>query len=140
MNWVRNHSSKPAFDIDSHAVLAFMLMTGPVAWLLSLFLKFILASRACLRPSEFSSGISQQSLVIIIDIVAIAVICVAAWFAYRKAHDTAALSWENFHHVTHVGEARKHFLALWALLISALFIVAILFGLVADVTVSPCTL
>jgi hypothetical protein len=140
MNRVRNHVSETAFDFDSHAFLAFMLMAGPVAWLLSLFLKFILASKACLRPSDFTSGISQQSLFIIIDIVAIAVICIAAWFAYREAHDTAAHSLEKFHHVTHVGEAREHFLALWTLLISALFILAMIFGLVADVAVSPCAL
>lgn len=140
MNRVRNSSPEPAFAFNNYALLAFILMAGPLAWLLSLFLKFALASNACLGSGNFTSGIPQQTLYVIIDIVALAVIAIAAWLAFREAHDTTAHSWNRFHHVTHVGEAREHFLALWALLISALFIFAIVFGLVADVTVSPCTL
>jgi hypothetical protein len=138
MNRVRNRSSGSAWNFDSYAFLAFILTAGPLAWLLSLFVKFVLASKACLRPSEFTGRFPPQGVYVIIDVVAIVVVCIAAWLSYREAHATAARSWDKFHHVTDVGEAREHFLALWALLISALFISAIIFGFVADVTVSPC--
>lgn len=139
MTQVGNRSADPAFDFNSRAFLAFILLAGPVAWLLSLFVKFALVSNACLGANDFSSVRPQQGLYVIIDIIAIAVVALAAWFAYREARSTAAHSWDKFHNISNVGEARTHFLALWAILISALFISAIIFGLVADITVSSCT-
>lgn len=124
-------------NLNNAAFLAFMLVVGPLAWLLDLFLKFVLASNACLHPDQ--KWLFEPSAFIVIDLVAIAVTAIAMWEAYRSWNATTPGGASRFHAVTEIGESRQHFLALWGMLIGAMFISAIVFGFVVNLAVQPCT-
>lgn len=126
-------------NLNNVAFLVFILSVGPLAWLLDLFLKFVLASNACLNPSPTHQWLFEPSTFIVIDLVAIAVTAIATWQAYRSWNATAPNATRHFHAVAEIGESRQHFLALWGMLIGALFISAIVFSFIVNLAVQPCT-
>jgi hypothetical protein len=126
-------------SLNNMAFLALILIIGPLAWSVDLFLKFILASNACLNPNPSHRWLSEPSAFIVIDLIAIAVTAIAMWQAYRSWRETIPGDTDHFRAVTEVGEGRQHFLALWGMLIGALFISAIVFSFVVNVAVQPCT-
>jgi hypothetical protein len=125
-------------NLNNVAFLAFILIIGPLAWSVDLFLKFILASNACLHPNLSHRWLFEPSAFIVIDLVAIAVTAIATWQAYRSWNASMPGGTSDFHAVTELGEGRQHFLALWGMLIGAMFISAIVFSFVVNVAVQPC--
>jgi hypothetical protein len=126
-------------NLNNAVFLAFILLIGPIAWSIDLFLKFILASNACLHPDLSRKWLFGPSAFIVIDLIAIAVTAIAMWQAYRSWSATAPDGTRNFQAVTELGEGRQHFLALWGMLIGAMFISAIVFSFVVNFAVQPCT-
>lgn len=117
--------------------LAFILVAGPLAWFVDLLLKFALASNACLNPNPSDAWFYGRWTYAIIDLVAIGIAAWAAWESYRSWDATRA--GRHLYSVSEAGENRQHFLALWGMLIGVLFISSIMFSLVADLAVPPCT-
>ncbi|MBS0234888.1 MAG: hypothetical protein JSR99_15550 [Proteobacteria bacterium] len=128
----------PAF-FNSSVFLAFILAAGPLAWSLDLLVKFVLASNACENPSRANEWIFDPSSFTIIDIVAIAVTALATWQAYQTWNATTTRQPGHFHTVTEVGEGRQHFLALWGMMIGAMFLSAIVFSFIVNLAIPPCT-
>lgn len=118
------------------AFLAFILVAGPLAWYLDLVIKFALASNACLNPVRSNAWFYGRWSFTLIDLVAIGISAWAAWESYRSWNATSA--GRHIYSVSEVGESRRHFLALWGMLIGVLFISAIVFSFVADLAVPPC--
>jgi hypothetical protein len=58
-----------------------------------------------------------------------------SWRAWRRS--TAGKD-RGHRHVLHTGEGRDRFLAMWGIMSSLWFFVAILFNVIASVTVPPC--
>jgi hypothetical protein len=125
-------------ELNNLAFLTFILIIGPLAWSIDLLLKFILASNACLHPNLSHSWLFEPSAFIVIDLLAIAVTGIATWQAYRSWAAAAPGGASHFHAVTEIVEGRQHFLALWGMLIGAMFISAIVFGFVVNLVVQPC--
>jgi hypothetical protein len=119
--------------------LAFILVAGPVAWLLDLFVKFVLASDACLDASPAYGWLFEPSAFVVVDVLAFAITAIAAAESYQSWNATSPGRNSDFHAVTEIGESRQHFLALWGMLIGALFLSAIVFSFVVNLTVQPCT-
>lgn len=132
-------NSTPRWQPDAHtiAVLVLMLATGPLAWSIDLILKFVLASNACLSPSYSRAWLFTPGAFILIDVVAFAITAVATWESYRvwSAHSQSTA---HFYGVTETGETRQHFLAMWGMLIGAMFLNAIAFSFVVNLVVQPC--
>ncbi len=128
----------PAF-FNSSVFLAFILAAGPLAWSLDLLLKFVLASNACSNPNRAHQWIFAPASFTVIDVVAIAITALATWQAYQNWNATTPPRSGHFHTVTEVGEGRQHFLALWGMMIGAMFLSAIIFSFVVNLAVPPCT-
>lgn len=134
-------ASESARSLPNHGgliFLAFVLGAGPLAWFLDLSLKFVLASNACLYPRASPGWLFAPSSFVLIDLVAILVTAVAMWQAYQSWNATAPGHAKDFHAVTEIGEHRQHFLALWGMLIGAMFLSAIVFSLIVNLAVQPC--
>ena len=139
MKEIAENRTRRPLNRNGTACLAFMLIAGPLAWSLDLLLKFILASNACLYPSPSYQWLFEPSSFILIDLVAFAITAVAAWEYYRSWNATVPGRTSRFHAVTEIDEDRQHFLALWGMLIGAVFLSAILFSFVVNLAVQPCT-
>jgi hypothetical protein len=116
------------------------MLAGPIAWSLALLLKYALASNTCYYvPAGGQQDFTWLwSWFIVIDVVALIITGVAAWLSYRSWSATRHESPGHIDTVSEIGEGRKRFLALWGLLIAALFGAAIIFGFIVDVAVPPC--
>jgi hypothetical protein len=134
--------ARPYHGLDWRAtlILTVMMLAGPIAWSLSLFLKYALASNTCsyLPPGSNENLTWLWSWFIVIDVCALVITGIAAWLSYQSWSATRHESPGHIDTVSEIGEGRKRFLALWGLLIAMLFGSAIIFSFVVDVAVPPC--
>jgi len=123
------------------AALIFGLAAAPVAWITQTSLNYLVASRAC-YPFEarklqvvvdglWPMLISATVVALIIGILA-GLVSWRAWRATREEHHGGG------HQAIEVAEGRTRFLALSGMMISALFVAAVLFNVVGLFIVPPC--
>lgn len=119
--------------------LLFGASASPIFWTGQMLLGYAVTAYACYpgdRPVQVRYGNALFSAVLAFDIVAL-LACVAgglvSWRSWRKVRQDS-----SHRLILHTGEGRDRFLAMWGLLSSLWFFVAIVFNTIASLTVAPC--
>jgi hypothetical protein len=122
-------------------VLVFCLAAAPLAWLAQTSLNYLVASRAC-YPFD------ARKLQVVIDglwpvltvatLVALAIGIIAAMVSWRAWRATREEHPGGGHEAIEVAEGRTRFLALSGMMLSVLFVAAVLFNAVGLFVVPPC--
>lgn len=120
--------------------LMFGACAAPIVWLGQMMLGYGITAYVC-YPADHPRNQTPAPLflaLIAFDAVALA-ICVAggvvSWWAWRRTRDEK----EGGHRqALHTGEGRTRFMALWGIMSSLWFFGAIVFNIIASVTVPPC--
>jgi hypothetical protein len=120
--------------------LMFGACAAPIAWLGQVMLGYGVTAYAC-YPADHPLNRTPAPLfmaLIVFDAAALA-ICIAAgvvsWWAWRRTRNEK----EGGHRrALHTGEGRARFMALWGIMSSLWFFGAIIFNVIASVTVPPC--
>jgi len=118
------------------------LLAAPAAWLAQTVVNYTVASLACYPHDAPLSAPDMSALwpVLCLMTLAAVVIGIASFAASRKAwratreemHDSSG------RHAVEIGEGRTRFLALSGMMVSGLFLVAVLFNAVGLVVLPPC--
>ena len=113
---------------------------GPVLWAIHLVVVYAIQSVSChwgfFRGSSIL-GIETLNFILgVISVVAAAGIVAGGILSYRNYRTLAGEPWEN----TRWAEARPSFMAITGLLMAALFLLSLIFSLVAIVMLRPCSL
>lgn len=136
-------SSHPAphRDRTGLGLLIFGAAAAPLFWLGQVMLGYGVTAWACYpgdHPQAVATPGSLFAAMIAFDAVALAA-CAAgggvSWWAWRQTRREVE-GGESF--ALHTGEGRTRFLALWGLMSSLWFFLAVLFNAIASVTVPPC--
>ncbi len=138
----------PARGEVGGAALGFGLLGAPASWAAHFLVNVTIASRACFPGSQPSSAAPSptftHALLLTIDALAALVACAALAVSYHAWRSTAhERSGAQQHgttpeHAAEVGEGRTRFIALGGILMSAVFIVAILFDTFAAIVTPAC--
>jgi hypothetical protein len=120
--------------------LMFGTCAAPIAWLGQVMLGYGTTAYGCYpgdHPQNHASAYLPGTL-IAFDVVALA-ICVGggavSWWAWRRTRNEK----EGGHRrALHTGEGRTRFMALWGIMSSLWFFGAIVFNVIASITVPPC--
>ena len=131
----------PRRDIVSTGVLWFGIFGAPAAWALQTIVNYGLVSHFCFpgtmprRTPTFDAlrgtGIAVSIVVIVVALVALAT-AFRSWRATRHGHDA------EHHELLEVGEGRARFMAFAGILLSAVFLFAVLMNAVPLVTNAMC--
>jgi len=108
--------------------LLFGCSAAPLAWLGHVMLAYGVTAHVC-YPADHPVAASANwlfALLIFVDLVSLALCLAGAWVSWRI--------WL----LVRGGEGRNRFLALWGLMSSLWFFVAVLFNVIASLTVPPC--
>ncbi len=112
--------------------LLFGASAAPLAWLGHVMLGYGVTAIVC-YPGDHPQTLPQAgalfAALLIFDVIALA-LCAAG----------AAVSWRIWRQGTQLVVGRVRFLAIWGLLSSLWFFIAILFNVIASVAVPPCIL
>jgi hypothetical protein len=132
----------PHRDRAELSALAFGLAGAPFAWALQLFVNYGIASRVCFPgaiPQLSAIGTSSAWFtILVVELVALAVSVLAAVISYGSWRATRHEAAGETSHMVEAGEGRTRFLALWGLLTSVGFAIAIMFSLVGLFVVPLC--
>lgn len=131
----------PRRDIVSSGVLWFGIFGAPAAWALQTIVNYGLVSHFCF-PGTMprgtptfdalrGTGIAVSIVVIVVALVALAT-AFRSWRATRHGHDA------EHHELLEVGEGRARFMAFAGILLSAVFLFAVLMNAVPLVTNAMC--
>jgi hypothetical protein len=143
LNPVLGHAGHPApgRHETSNALLTFALAAAPLAWMVQTTLNYVVASRACYPFTTrllHNVGVALWPILIVATVAAFVIGCVAyevAWRAWRK---TRAEHHGGGDQAMEVGEGRTRFLALAGMMVSMLFVAAVVFNAVGLFVVPPC--
>jgi len=119
--------------------LLFAVSVTPIFWLGQLMLGYSITAQAC-YPGDHPIAAAQGPLfaaLMAFDVVALlacATGSVVGWRSWRQADGPT----RERELTRHRNEERNRFLALWALLSNGCFFGAILFNIIASLTVPPC--
>jgi uncharacterized membrane protein YeiB len=120
--------------------LLFGACAAPIVWLGQAMLAYGVTAYVC-YPADHPLNRTPAPLfltLIAFDLVALA-ICVAggavSWWAWRR---TRSKNEGGPRHALHTGEGRTRFMALWGIMSSLWFFAAIVFNIIASLTVPPC--
>jgi hypothetical protein len=121
----------------------FGLLGGPIAWYLQLCSGYALASEPCFRAGHRTlappPGLHWTwSAMILLMTAAVAIALVSLLVSWRAFKRTRADDPSKAHQVMQVDTGRKHFLALWGMLLGSGFALAVAITAVAFVTVPRC--
>lgn len=128
-----SHPASARHKVES-SLLWFGIFGAPVFWSLQLLVIYAMIAHGCLPGPDTASGLNPailQNLSLIVTTVAIAGSLAAAWAsfsAWRGTHHEPAAS----HTVSHIsmmesGEGRTRFMAFAGILMSGVFLLAVLF-------------
>jgi hypothetical protein len=122
-------------------LLTFGLVAAPLTWIVQTSLNYLVASRACYPYQTRYLDVVTNGfwpLLTTATFVALAIGIAAAltsWRAWRLAREEHQGGW---HQAMEVGEGRTRFLALSGLMLSSLFVAAVIFNAVGLFVVPPC--
>lgn len=138
-----SHAIRSPPSLGPRPVSAGLLMAGlclpPLAWAIHLVVGYAVASEVCFpgaAPRLHGPGLLRTGL-IVVDLVAIAACVVAgllSWRSWGAAHE----AFEPAERTIDTGEGRSHFLAIWGMLIAALFGLAVVFDFVGVMVLPLC--
>jgi hypothetical protein len=144
---IGSHAEHPAparHEVDI-SLLAFGLMGAPVIWGVHFLANVTIASQACASSTIMHPSASTHAALLLIDAVAALValaalyVSVRAWRSTRhEGADSRAAGTTPEHHAAEVGEGRTRFVALGGIMMSTVFLVAILFDTFAAIVVTAC--
>lgn len=123
----------------SFLALLFGCAAAPIFWTGQLMLGFGVTAHACYpgdHPVAFRQPGALFTAMVVFDLVALAACAAGAlvsWNSWRQVRQPGGP-----HHTLHTGEGRRRFLAMWGMLSSAWFFLAILFNTIASLVVPPC--
>jgi hypothetical protein len=123
--------------------LVFGLVAAPTAWAAQLVINYGLASHVCFpgdRPrTVFTTGEGSIWLFLLtVEGIAVVIAFAGAMTAYRSWAATHAEAHGDTEDLVEAGRGRTRFLALWGLMTSLGFAVAILFSLTGPLVVPLC--
>ena len=131
----------PRRDIVSTGVLWFGIFGAPAAWALQMIVNYGLVSHFCFpntmprRTPTFDAlrgtAIAVSVVVLVLVLLALAT-ALRSWRATRHGHDA------EHHELLEVGEGRARFMAFAGILLSAVFLFAVLMNAVPLVTNAMC--
>lgn len=119
--------------------LLFGCTAAPIFWMGQLMLGVGVTAHACYpgdHPVVFTKTGALFTALLVFDLVALAACAAGAlvsWNAWRQVRQAGGES-----HTLHTGEGRSRFLAMWGMLSSAWFFLAILFNTIASLVVPSC--
>ncbi len=122
-------------------LLIFGASAAPVFWLGQVMLGYGVTAWACYPGDHPQTAVAPGALfaaMIAFDAVALAACAAGAgvsWWAWRQTRHEKTGGQSV---ALHTGEGRTRFLALWGLMSSLWFFVAVLFNTIASVTVPSC--
>ena len=119
--------------------LWFGAVAAPLLWLIQVLWNYTATALACF-PAEAPKptplyGWTEPSL-FVFDVLAIVVAlagCAVSYSSWRKAVDPKPGT-----HALQVFDGRAHFMAVWGMLFSFGFLIAIVFETIASIAVPPC--
>ena len=106
-------------------------MAAPAAWDAQILLSVALSGHACYpraRPLAAPLWSNLGSILLAINIVSIAIAVMGGIVAWRSWMQTRTERPGSGHHLLESGDGRTRFMAMCGILISALFLVALVFG------------
>jgi hypothetical protein len=122
--------------------LLFGLLAAPAAWWAHTTLSYLLASRACYPHDVPLSApmLPALQLVLVAAAIAAVLIAIAGWFASYQAWRATREQIQDSggHHAVEVGEGRTRFFALAGMMVSSLFVAAIVFNALGVFVLPPC--
>jgi hypothetical protein len=133
----------PRREHAGFASLLFGLFGAPIAWSVHEMVSYGMASHACYpgaapRTTALPQGHWIWAALLAVNLIAIGVAAAAAVTSYRSWAATRRESAGNAPHLLEVGEGRTRFLALWGVLTSAGFVLAIALDIIALLVVPLC--
>lgn len=122
------------------AALNFGLLAAPSAWALQLLINYAASSYACFPGGSpgSASGTGVWTALLIVELVALIVAVAGAAVAWRSWNITRHETSGHAQEMVDVGHGRTRFLAMWGLLISIGFSLAIVFSLAGLFMVPLC--
>ena len=123
------------------AVLVFGLAAAPLAWLAQTSFNYLVASRACYpfdarKLQVVVDGLWPVSVIATVVALVIGIVAaIVSWRAWRATHEEHH---GGGHQAIEVAEGRTRFLALCGVMISGLFVAAVVFNAVGLFVVPPC--
>lgn len=131
----------PRRDIVPTRVLWFGIFGAPAAWALQTIVNYSLVSHFCFpgamprRTPTFdalrTTGIAVSIIVVVVVLLAMAT-AVRSWRATRHGHDA------EHHELLEVGEGRARFMAFAGVLLSGVFLFAVLMNALPLITNAMC--
>jgi hypothetical protein len=131
----------PRRDVVPTRRLWFGIFGGPAAWALQTIVDYGLVSHFCFpgdtprRAPTFdalrATGIAVSVIVVVVTLLALAA-AVGSWRATRHGHDA------EHHELLEVGEGRARFMAFAGVLLSAVFLFAVLMNALPLITNAMC--
>jgi hypothetical protein len=122
-------------------VLLFGAAAAPLVWMGHLWLSYGLSSRTCFPADMANAGVSGAGLrdaLLVLDAGAIVVSLIALAVSYRSWRATRTEARGHVEHAVEVGEGRTRFLAIWGMISSLMFLVAVVFAAIASIMVPLC--
>jgi len=123
------------------AALLFGIVAAPAAWNAQILLSVALSGHACYprdKPLAAPLWSNLEPILLTINIVSIAIAVMGGIVAWRSWLQTRAERPGSGHHLLESGDGRTRFMAMCGILISALFLLALIFGSGVVFMVPPC--
>jgi hypothetical protein len=122
----------PAPEVRSERLIVLLLAicAAPLFWLGQMMLGYGVTAYICYpgdHPQSLTANGPLLAALIVFDVVALAACVTGAWLSLAAWRRSRNLS-----------EGRNRFLAIWGMMSSLWFFVAILFNTIASVWVTPC--
>jgi len=122
-------------------VLVFGMAAAPVAWSAQILFSAALSGFVCYphaAPLAAPLFGGSRPLMLTVNLSGIAIAIVAGLISWRSWRRTSDERPDSFHHLLELGEGRTRFMATVGMLTSALFLIALAFGLAVLCLVPPC--
>ncbi|ODR93391.1 hypothetical protein AUC71_05245 [Methyloceanibacter marginalis] len=123
------------------AALIFGLLAAPLAWALQLVINYAASSYVCFPGDVPHTGVGEDRvwmILLMVELVALAVAIAGAAVAERSWNTTRHETSGHAQAMVDVGHGRTRFLAMWGLMLSIGFALAIVFSLVGLFMVPLC--
>jgi len=123
------------------AALLFGICAAPLAWNAQILFNAALSGFVCYphdAPLAAPLLPGSRSLMLAVSVAGIAIAIVAGLISWRSWRRTNEERPGSFHHLLELGEGRTRFMAMVGMLTSALFLIALAFGVSVLLLVPPC--
>jgi hypothetical protein len=130
---------------ETRSVKFLTLLVGccaaPIVWVGQLVLGYGVTAYIC-YPGDHPSTLVRSgplfSALLAFDTVALAACATGGLVSWRAWAHSSRANHAAPDHILHTGEGRDRFLAMWGLMSSLWFFIAVLFNAIASITVPPC--